>query len=59
MSRTPRRALKRVGKIADRMRALCSTIRIHSPKSERTVSVQMVEKWAAEIEAEIKNAAEE
>lgn len=42
---------KRVQAIADRMRGLCGTLRIHEPKSRQHVSLQMVEKWAREIEA--------
>jgi ribosome maturation factor RimP len=42
---------KRVQSIADRMRGLCATLRIHCPKSERHVSLETVEKWAREIEA--------
>ena len=42
---------KQLEGVAERMRALCVTLRTYCPKSQRKVSLEMVEKWAREIEA--------
>lgn len=41
---------KRVLEIAERMRGLAMTLRVYTSTREQKISVEMVEKWAEEIE---------
>lgn len=47
-----------IAAVAERMRGLCMTFRMYEPKSRQHVSLDMVEKWAVEIEACLKREAE-
>jgi hypothetical protein len=48
------KARKQIKAIAERMLAVCTTLREYTPKSQQHVSLEIVEKWARELEQAIK-----